>query len=105
MKLKTKFRMLTIGLSIFIFLVIGVFLLSQSEITDLNSKAFDGINSTESTAYLQNLLHEIREALNHETVLGRSYFKDKIEAITQRQARIGRAGRPSAQKNHGKHLL
>ena len=61
MKLKTKFRMLTIGLSIFIFLVIGVFLLSQSEITDLNSKAFDGINSTESTAYLQNLLHEIRE--------------------------------------------
>ena len=53
----------------------------------------------------EQLLHEIREALTHETVLGRSYFKDKIEAITQRQARIGRAGRPSAQKNHGKHLL
>lgn len=31
-----------------------------------------------------DLLHEIRDALNHELVLGRSYFKDKIEAMTQR---------------------
>ena len=27
-------------------------------------------------------LHEIRESLNHELVLGRSYFKYKIEEIT-----------------------
>ena len=39
-------------------------------------------------------LHEIREALNHELVLGRSYFKDKIEQITNRQARLGVSGRP-----------
>ncbi len=40
------------------------------------------------------LLHEIREALNHELVLGRSYFKDKIEQMTSRQARMGTPGRP-----------
>ena len=28
-------------------------------------------------------LHEIRESLNYELVLGRSYFKDKIKEITQ----------------------
>lgn len=39
-------------------------------------------------------LHEIRETLNHELVLGRSYFKDKIEALTNRQARLGMPGRP-----------
>ena len=27
-------------------------------------------------------LHEIRDAVNHELVLGRSYFKDKIEEMT-----------------------
>jgi putative transposase len=39
-------------------------------------------------------LHEIRESLNHELVLGRSYFKDKIEEITNRQTRLGIPGRP-----------
>ena len=39
-------------------------------------------------------LHEIREALNHELVLGRSYFKDRIEEMTQRQTRLGESGRP-----------
>ena len=39
-------------------------------------------------------LHEIRESLNHELVLGRSYFKDKIEEITNRQTRLGNPGRP-----------
>lgn len=39
-------------------------------------------------------LHEIREALNHELVLGRSYFKDKIEKLTERQTRLGQPGRP-----------
>lgn len=39
-------------------------------------------------------LHEIREALNHELVLGRSRFKDRIESLTSRQARLGQPGRP-----------
>jgi putative transposase len=39
-------------------------------------------------------LHEIRDTLNHEVVLGRSYFKDKIEEITKRQTRLGKPGRP-----------
>jgi putative transposase len=34
-------------------------------------------------------LHEIRDALNHELVLGRSYSKDKIEVTTERQTRLG----------------
>ena len=41
-----------------------------------------------------DMLHEIRESLNHELVLGRSYFKDKIEEITNRQTRLGIPGRP-----------
>ena len=39
-------------------------------------------------------LHEIRESLNHELVLGRSYFKDKIGEITARQTRLGVPWRP-----------
>jgi putative transposase len=39
-------------------------------------------------------LHEIRESLNHELVLGRSYFKGRIEEITNRQMRLGIPGRP-----------
>jgi len=39
-------------------------------------------------------LHEIRKSLNHELVLGRSYFKDQIEKITKRQTRPGLPGRP-----------
>ena len=39
-------------------------------------------------------LHDIRESLNHELVLGRFYFKDKIEEILERQTRLGQPGRP-----------
>ena len=39
-------------------------------------------------------LHDIRDALNHERVLGRSYFIDKIEEVTQRRIRPGTPGRP-----------
>jgi putative transposase len=42
-------------------------------------------------------LHEIRDALNHELVLGRSYFKDKIEVMTIRQTRIGQPDRPKVE--------
>jgi len=40
-------------------------------------------------------LHAIREALNHELVLGRSYYKDRVEAMARRQARPGVRGRPA----------
>jgi len=39
-------------------------------------------------------LHKIRAALDHELVLGRSHFKNRIEKLTQRQTRLGKAGRP-----------
>ena len=43
-------------------------------------------------------LNDIREALNHELVFGRSHFKYKIEEITQRQTRKGQAGRPKVEE-------
>ena len=39
-------------------------------------------------------VHEIREALNQELVLGRDDFKDKIEIMLNRQTRKGLKGRP-----------
>lgn len=50
-------------------------------------------------------LHEIRQALNHELVLGRSYFKDKIEAMIERQARLGIPGRPRAEEKDGVYYI
>lgn len=45
-------------------------------------------------SHLDNdMLHEIRESLNHELVLGKSYFKDKIQEITNSQMRLGTSGR------------
>ena len=43
-------------------------------------------------------LHDIRDALNHELVLGRSYFKDKIEEMTKRQTRFGQPGKPKVEE-------
>ncbi len=40
------------------------------------------------------IIHDIREALNQELVLGREDFKTRIEQMTQRQTRPGRMGRP-----------
>ena len=40
-------------------------------------------------------VHAIRDALNHELVLGRESFKDEISATTDRQTRPGAPGRPS----------
>ncbi len=42
----------------------------------------------------KSIVQDIREALNHELVLGRSYFKEKIEQITKRQTEMGKPGRP-----------
>ena len=50
-------------------------------------------------------LHEIRDALNHEWVLGRSYFKDKIEEMTKRQARLRQPGRPRVEEEVAVYLV
>ena len=50
-------------------------------------------------------LHSIRDALNHELVLGRSHFKDRIEALTRRQARPGLPGRPRAEEESGVYSI
>ncbi len=49
----------------------------------------------------ENTLHEIREALKHELVLGASHFKDWIEASTKRQTRLGKPGRPKIKEENG----
>ncbi|TVP90169.1 MAG: transposase [Thioalkalivibrio sp.] len=50
-------------------------------------------------------LHEIRDALDHELVLGRSSFKDRIEAMTQRQTRLGVPGRPRVGEACGTYYI
>ena len=45
-----------------------------------------------------DVIHQIRDALNHELVLGRSYFKDKIEEITNKQTRLGQSGRSGVEE-------
>ena len=42
---------------------------------------------------------DIRDAANHELVVGTSRFKDEVEAMTNRRARRGRPGRPSKKSN------
>ena len=44
-------------------------------------------------------IHEIREALNQELVLGRDDFKDKIELMLNRQTRTGLKGRPQIEES------
>jgi putative transposase len=50
-------------------------------------------------------LHDIREALNHELVLGRSYFKEKIEQMTNRQTELGLPGRPRIEEELGIYFV
>ncbi len=50
-------------------------------------------------------IHHIREALNHELVLGRSMFKDKIENMTNRSARLGQPGRPCVKEDWPGYLV
>ena len=56
--------------------------------------------------YLDNeTLNDIREALNHERVLGRSYFNEKIEQMTQRQTTLGKPGRPCVEQELGYYFV
>ena len=46
---------------------------------------------------------DIRDALNHELVVGTDRFKEEVEAMTNRRARMGQPGRPSKKSNDGKY--
>jgi len=48
-------------------------------------------------------LHQLREALNQELVLGRENFKNRIEQMVQRQVRRGADGRPRVSEEVGKY--
>lgn len=50
-------------------------------------------------------LHDIRESLNHELVLGRSYFKEKIEKMTKRQTSLGQPGRPKIEEKQADYYV
>lgn len=52
-----------------------------------------------------NIVHDMRHTLNHELVLGRSYFKDKIEAMAKRPARLGHPGRPKIEEVPGEYVV
>lgn len=64
--------------------------------------ALDKVEETRQKVYRElfrchmddDILHEIRDAVKQELVLGREDFKDKIEQMTKRQTRRGRDGRP-----------
>lgn len=53
----------------------------------------------------QELIHDIRESLNHELVLGRSSFKNRIEEMINRQVRLGCLGRPRIEEEEGVYLV
>jgi len=46
-----------------------------------------------------------RQYVYYVKVLGRSYFKDKIEEMTNRQTRLGQPGRPGAEEEEGTYLI
>ena len=43
-------------------------------------------------------VHEMRDALSQELVLGREDFKDSVEQMLKRQARPGQPGRPRTEE-------
>lgn len=51
-----------------------------------------------------NELHAVTEALNQELVLGRHDSKDKIGAMTKRQTRPGRSGRPRVEEESAGYI-
>jgi len=51
------------------------------------------------------ILDDIRDSLNHELVLGRTYFKDKIDEITSRQTRRAKAGRPKVEEERAMYIV
>ncbi|RDH83870.1 MAG: transposase [endosymbiont of Galathealinum brachiosum] len=53
----------------------------------------------------EDVIDDIRSSLNHELVLGRSYFKDRIDEITLRQTRKGKVGRPKVEDERGVYIV
>ena len=52
-----------------------------------------------------SIIHDVREALNRELVLGREDFKERIEAITKRQTRPAAMGRPRVGEEGGVYYV
>ena len=50
-------------------------------------------------------LHEIQEAVNQELVLGKGYFKEKIEAMVDRSVTPGKPGRPRVEESEGYYYV
>ena len=50
-------------------------------------------------------LHDIRDALNQELVLGRDDFKENIELTTKRQTRPGLPGRPRVEEEAASYYI
>lgn len=50
-------------------------------------------------------LHDIRESLNHELVLGREDFIDKITEMTKRQTQPAKMGRPRIEETQGVYYV
>jgi putative transposase len=48
-----------------------------------------------------SIIHDVREALNRELVLGREDFKERIEEMTKRQTRPAAMGRPKIREESG----
>lgn len=53
----------------------------------------------------ETTLHEIRDAVNQELVLGSDDFKDKIEQMTSRQTRRGIDGRPRVKETQASYII
>lgn len=51
------------------------------------------------------LLHDIRESLNHELVLGNSYFREKVEEMTKRRVSLGKPGRPRVKEESAVYII
>jgi len=53
----------------------------------------------------KNEVHDIRESLNQELVLGRDNFKVKIEEMTKRQVKPSPIGRPKIAEEQGSYFI
>ncbi len=52
-----------------------------------------------------DLLTDIRDSVNQDLVLGRSSFKNKVEAETKRKVRKGMPGRPRIEEEHARYYV
>jgi len=56
--------------------------------------------------YMDNdIIHQFRDALNHEMILGRSHFKDKVEVLTNRITHPGKLRRPRVKEERAEYYV